>query len=57
MLAKEIDISELVSYSNFLHYINLIKGPNMIFNVNVVLIQDIKDLIKQRNVTICRTLH
>lgn len=38
MLAKEMDISELVCYSNFLNCINLLKVPNMIFHVYVVLI-------------------
>jgi ribonuclease HI len=56
MLAKKMDISELVCYSDSLHGINLIKGPNMMFDVYDVLIQDIKDLIQQSNVTICHTL-
>jgi len=52
MLAKEMDITELVCYSDSLYCINLIKGPNMMFHVYVVLLQDIKDLIEQSNVTI-----
>jgi len=57
MLAKEMDISELVCYLDSLHCINLIKGPNMMFNVYALLIQDIKDLIEQCNVIICHILH
>lgn len=56
MLAKEKDIVDLVCYSDSLHCINLIKGPAMRFHNYAVLIQDIKELIDQMNVTICHTL-
>lgn len=52
-----MDIDELVFYSNSLHSINLIKGPPMKYHVHVVLIQDIKELIEQSNITIYYTLH
>jgi len=51
-----MDITELFCYSNSLRSINLIKGPNMMFHENVVLIQDIKELIEQSNATIFQTL-
>jgi len=56
MLAKEMDIAELVCYSDYLHCINLIEGSNMMFHVYDVMIQDINDLIEQSNVTIYHTL-
>ncbi|PNY07026.1 ribonuclease H, partial [Trifolium pratense] len=54
-LAKNMAIDELVCYSDFLHCINLIKGPNINYHVYAVLIQDIKELISQSNTTICHT--
>ena len=54
--AKKKAITDLVCYSDSLHCINLIKGPPMKFHTYVVLIQDIKELIGQINVTICHTL-
>ncbi|PNX56890.1 replication A1-like protein, partial [Trifolium pratense] len=49
-------IDELVCYSDYLHCINLLKGPNIKYHVYAVLIQDIKELISQRNITLCHTL-
>ncbi|MCI37547.1 replication protein A1-like protein, partial [Trifolium medium] len=49
-------IDELVCYSDSLLCINLIKGPIVKYHVYVVLIQDIKELISQSNVTLCHTL-
>lgn len=46
MLAKEVEITKLACYSDSLHSINLIKGPNMMFHVYVDLIQGIKDSIE-----------
>ncbi|CAJ2643293.1 unnamed protein product [Trifolium pratense] len=54
-LAKNMAIDELVCYSDSLHCINLIKGPNINYHVYAVLIQDIKELISQSNTTICHT--
>jgi len=48
-------IADLVCYSDSLHCINLIKGPPMKFHAYAMLIQDIKELIDQINVTICHT--
>jgi len=56
ILAKCFNIIELVCYTDFLHCINLLKGPTMRYHVYVVLIQDVKDLIRQCNVTVCYTL-
>jgi hypothetical protein len=51
-----MNIDELVGYSDSLHGINLIKGPPIKFHGHVALIQDIKDLIEQNNITISHTL-
>jgi len=56
LLAKELDIMDLVCYSNYLYYINLINGPSLKFHVYVVLIQELKKLKDQRNTTVCQTL-
>jgi len=56
LLANEMDIVELVCYSDLLHYINLVHGPPMLFHIYAVLIQDIKYLTKKSNVTIFHTL-
>jgi len=56
ILAKSLDITELVFYSDSLLCINLLKGPTMRFHVYAVLIQDVKDLIEEFTVTICHTL-
>ncbi|GAU41508.1 hypothetical protein TSUD_302460 [Trifolium subterraneum] len=54
-LAKDLVIDELVCYSDSLLCINLIKGPIVKYHVYAVLIQDIKELISQSNVTLCHT--
>jgi hypothetical protein len=51
-----MDIHELVCYSDSLHCINLIKGLNINYHVYIALIQDIKELIAQNNITFCHTL-
>lgn len=56
ILAKILNIIELVCYSDSLHYINLLKGPTSNFHVYAILIQDAKDLIKQNNVIVFHTL-
>lgn len=56
ILAKSLDITKLVCYSDSLLCINLLKGNTMRFHVYAVLIQDVKDLIKEFIVTICHTL-
>jgi len=56
ILAKCLNIIELVYYTDSLLCINLLKGPPMRYHVYVVLIQDIKDLIGQSNVIVCHTL-
>jgi hypothetical protein len=55
ILAKNMDIDELVCYSNFLHCINLIKEPTMNYHVYAVLIQDINELFSQSNTTLYHT--
>ncbi|XP_045809964.1 uncharacterized protein LOC123904334 [Trifolium pratense] len=56
LLAINMGIDELVCYSDSLHCINLIKGPQVKFHMHAVLIQDMKDLIYQSNVSLCHTL-
>jgi len=56
LLVKNMNIIDLVCYSDSLHCINLIQGPSMKFHVYAVLIQDIKELIAQTNVTVYHTL-
>lgn len=55
VLAKSLNITDLVCYTDSLHCINLLKGPTMRYHVYVVLIQDVKDLIRQDNVVVCHT--
>jgi hypothetical protein len=45
LLAKDMNIDELVCYSNFLHCVNLIKCPQVRYHIHAVLIQDIKKLL------------
>jgi len=54
--AKSLNIVYLVCYTDSLHCTNLLEGPIMSFHVYSVLIQDVKDLIEQNNVTIYHTL-
>ncbi|GAU33795.1 hypothetical protein TSUD_221330 [Trifolium subterraneum] len=54
-LAKDLDIDELVCYSDSLLCINLIKSLIVKYHIYVVLIQDIKELISQSNITLCHT--
>jgi hypothetical protein len=49
-------IDELVCYSDSLHYVNLIKGPQVKYHIHAVLIQDIKELLFQTNVSVYHTL-
>jgi ribonuclease HI len=53
-LARDLTIEDLVCYSDSLLCFNLIK--DLIYHVYVVLIQDIKGLISQSDVTLCHTL-
>lgn len=56
ILARSLNIEDLVCYNDSLHCINLLKGPNLSFHVYAVLIQDVKDLMEQNNVTVYHTL-
>jgi len=56
ILAKSLNITELVCYSESSHCINLLKCPTTKFHVYVVLIQDVMHLIKKNNVVIFYTL-
>jgi len=56
LLAKEMGIIDFVFYSDSLHCINILNGPPMRFHTYAVLIQDIKELLEQRNVMIHHTL-
>jgi hypothetical protein len=44
LLAKDMNIDELVCYSDSLYCVNLIKGPQVRYHTNVVLIQDKNEL-------------
>jgi ribonuclease HI len=56
LLARDMGIDALVCYSDSLHCVNLINGSQVKFHVNAVLIQDIKELLSQTNVSLHRTL-
>ncbi|GAU22830.1 hypothetical protein TSUD_281970 [Trifolium subterraneum] len=56
LLAKEMSIDDLVCYSDSLHCVNLIKGPHAKYPIHAVLIQDIKELLSQTNVSLYHTL-
>ena len=56
IIAQNSGFVELVCYSDSLVCINLINGHLEKYHVYVVLIQDIKELLQQRNVTVCHTL-
>ncbi|KAK2421829.1 hypothetical protein QL285_032414 [Trifolium repens] len=49
-------IDELVCYSDSLHCVNLIQGPQVKFHIHAVLIQDIKELLSQTNFSLHHTL-
>jgi ribonuclease HI len=49
-------IDELVCYSDSLHCVNLIKGPQVKFHIHGVLIQEIKELLSQTNISLHHTL-
>jgi hypothetical protein len=51
-----MNIDDLVCYSDSLHCVNLIKGPQVRYHIHVVLIQDIKELLSQTNVSLYHTL-
>jgi hypothetical protein len=48
--------TELDCYSDSLHCVNFIKGLQVKFHIYAVLIQDIKELLSQTNVSLHRTL-
>ncbi|XP_045803019.1 uncharacterized protein LOC123896706 [Trifolium pratense] len=56
LLAKDMNIDELVCYSDSLHSVNLIRGPHAKFHTHAVLIQDIKELLSQTNASLYHTL-
>jgi len=56
LLAKDMGIIVLVCYFDSLRCINIINGPSMIFVCYTVLIQDIKKMIQQGNITVNHTL-
>ncbi|CAJ2628075.1 N-hydroxycinnamoyl/benzoyltransferase [Trifolium pratense] len=56
LLAKDMNIDELVCYSDSLHSVNLIKGLHVKYHIHAVLIQDIKELLSQPNVSLYHTL-
>jgi hypothetical protein len=54
-LANDMNIDELV-YSDFLHCVNFIKGPQVRYHIHIVLIQSIMLLFSQTNVSLYHTL-
>jgi len=56
IIAKDLGVVEFVCYSDYLVCINLINGCREKYHVYTVLIQDMKELLHQVNVTICHTL-
>jgi ribonuclease HI len=56
LLAKDMNIDDLVCYSDSLHCVNLIKGPRVRYHIHDVLIQDIKELLSQTNISLYHTL-
>ncbi|GAU35593.1 hypothetical protein TSUD_295290 [Trifolium subterraneum] len=56
LLAKDMNIDELACYSDSSHCVNLIKGPQVRYHIHAVLIQDIKELVSQSNVSHHHTL-
>jgi ribonuclease HI len=56
LLAKDMNIDEFVCYSDSLHCVNLIKGPQVRYHIHAVLIQDINELLSQTNVSLYHTL-
>jgi hypothetical protein len=55
LLAKEMNIDELVCYPDSLDCVNFIKGPQVRYHINGVLIQYIKELLSQTNVSFYHT--
>lgn len=51
-----MNIDELVCYSDSLHCVKLIKDPQVRYHIHDVLIQDIKELLSQTNVSLYHTL-
>jgi len=56
LMARDMDIIDFVCYSNSLLCTNLINGRSSKFHICVTLIQDIKDLLSQSNISIIHTL-
>lgn len=56
IMAKDLGYADLSCYSDSLACINLIYGPIERFHIYVVIIQDIKQMLQQINVTVSHTL-
>ena len=55
-LARNLNIVDVVCYSDSLHCVSLINGPAMVYHVYAILIQEIKDLVWLGNTPILHTL-
>jgi len=55
-LAKNLNIVDVVCYSDSLQCVNLINRPAVVYHAYATLIQDIKDLIRLSNTPILHTL-
>jgi hypothetical protein len=47
LLAKDMNIDELIYYSDYLHCVKFIKGPQAIYSIHAILVQDISELLPQ----------
>ncbi|KAK2361864.1 F-box/kelch-repeat protein [Trifolium repens] len=56
LLAKDMNIYELICYSDSLHCVNFIKSSEVRYHIHAVLIQDIKELLSQINASLYHTL-
>ena len=56
IMAKDLGYAEIACYYDSLVCINLINGPIERYHIYVVLIQDIKNLLRHTNVTVSHTL-
>jgi hypothetical protein len=56
LLVKDRSIDELVYYSNSLYCAHFIKGPKVKCQIHAMLIQDMKELLSQPNISPYHTL-
>jgi ribonuclease HI len=52
LLAKDVEIDEIICYSDSLPCINIINGPQVNYHIHIMLIKDIKKLQSQNNISL-----